>query len=89
MTGAPSPRSPTAIDPISWITLTRIRGSRYYRVHLEQDLWYAWVIAQVYGRRGSPLGRARSTPAATRAAAFLAIAHITKRRRQRGYELLR
>jgi hypothetical protein len=37
--GAPS------IDTASWITLRWTRGSRYFRVHLEQDLWAGWLGA--------------------------------------------
>lgn len=77
----------TSIDTTSWITLRWIRGSRYYRVHLEQDLWSAWLITQVNGRRGTRLGRARSTPSTSIEAALLELAAIAKRRRQRGYEL--
>jgi len=46
------------IDTASWITLCWTRGTRYYRVHLEQDLWAWWLLTQVHGRRGSALGRA-------------------------------
>jgi len=78
-----------AIDTESWITLCWTRGTRYYRVHLEQDLWASWLLTQVHGRRGSALGRARSKLEPTIDAALLALAHIAKRRRQRGYELIR
>ncbi len=76
-------------DTSSWITLRWTRGTRYYRVHLEQDLWSSWLITSVNGRRGTPLGRARCQPAPTIEAALLNLAHIAKRRRQRGYELMR
>jgi hypothetical protein len=54
-----------------------------------QDLWSSWLITSVNGRSSTPLGRARSRPAATIDAALLELAHIAKRRRQRGYELMR
>ena len=76
-------------DTSSWITLRWTRGTRYYRVHLEQDLWSAWILTSVNGRSGTPLGRARCQPAPTIEAALLNLAHIAKRRRQRGYELMR
>ena len=79
----------TGFDTSSWITLRWTRGTRYYRVHLEQDLWSSWLITSVNGRTSTPLGRARSRPAATIDAALLELAHIAKRRRQRGYELMR
>jgi hypothetical protein len=53
----------TGIDTGSWITLRWVRGNRYYRVHLEQDLWRNWLLTKVNGRIGSRLGRARSLPA--------------------------
>jgi hypothetical protein len=77
------------IDTASWITLRWTRGTRYYRVHLEQDLWSSWIVTSVNGRIGTQLGRARSAPAATIEAALLDLAGIAKRRRQRGYELMR
>ena len=73
----------------SWITLRWTRGTRYYRVHLEQDLWSLWVVTSVNGRSGTPFGRARCHPACTIEAALLNLAHIAKRPRQRGYELMR
>jgi hypothetical protein len=79
----------TDFDTSSWITLHWTRGTRYYRVHLEQDLWSSWLVTSVNGRSSTPLGRARSRPAATIDAALLELAHIANRRRQRGYELMR
>lgn len=64
-----------------------VRGTRYSRVHLEQDLWSEWLLTQVNGRRGTPLGRARSKREASIEAALLELAAIAKRRRQRGYQL--
>ncbi len=82
-------QTPTVIDTTSWITLRWTRGTRYYRVHLEQDLWSSWLLTQVHGRRGAALGRIRLKPAPTIDVALLELAHIAKRRRQRGYELMR
>jgi hypothetical protein len=49
--GQPPPMSqtnsstpPGRCDTTAWITLRRTRGSRYYRVHLEHDLWDAWLL---------------------------------------------
>jgi hypothetical protein len=70
-----------------WLTLRWTRGSRYYRAHLEQDLWRDWVITQVNGRRGSSLGRARTHPQHSLAAALINLAAIAERRQERGYEL--
>ena len=76
-----------SIDISSWITLRWTRGTRYYRVHLEQDLWSGWLLTQVNGRIGTRLGRARSLQAPTIESALLGLAAIAKRRRQRGYHL--
>jgi hypothetical protein len=50
-----------------WISLRWERGSRYYEVHLHQDLWGDWVLTQVWGCRGTELGRmVHHTPCASR-----------------------
>ncbi len=46
-----------------WIHLRWERGTRYYEVYLHQDLWGDWVLTQVWGRRGTELGRMVHTPA--------------------------
>jgi len=71
----------------SWITLRWVRGTRYYRVHLEQNLWTNWLLTKVNGRIGSRLGRARSLQAPSIEIALMELAAIAKRRRLRGYEL--
>ena len=78
---------PVSLDTSTWITLRWTRGTRYYRAHLEQDLWHSWVVTYVNGRISSPLGRTRSLPAPTIESALLQLAAIAKRRRQRGYTL--
>jgi hypothetical protein len=85
-----STRRPTAavsFDTSAWITLRWTRGTRYFRAHLEQDLWHSWTVTHVNGRINSTLGRARSLPAPTIESALLQLAAIAKRRRQRGYTL--
>ncbi len=52
----------SATGTVSWITLRWTRSSRYFRVHLEQDLWRGWLLTQVNGRIGSRLGRAHACP---------------------------
>ncbi len=78
---------PNPIDTASWITLRWVRGTRYYRVHLEQDLWRGWLVTQVNGRIGTRLGKARSVPSPSIETALSALADVAKRRRQRGYHL--
>jgi hypothetical protein len=80
-------KAPTSFVTAAWITLRWTRGTRYYRVHLEQDLWSNWLLTQVNGRLSSPLGRARAHPSPTIESALLQMAAIAKRRRQRGYTL--
>jgi hypothetical protein len=46
-----------------WVYLRWQRGTRYYEVHLHQDLWGDWVLTQVWGRRGTELGRMVQPPA--------------------------
>ena len=76
-----------AIDTASWITLRWTRGTRYFRVHLEQDLWSGWLLTKVNGRIGTRLGRARAEHSSSIEAALTSLAAIAKRRRLRGYEL--
>jgi predicted DNA-binding WGR domain protein len=64
------------------------RGTRYYRLHLEQDLWGAWCLTRVHGRRGSRLGRTITTCAGTLTDALAALAARAARRRRRGYRLI-
>jgi hypothetical protein len=73
-----------SFDVGSWITLRWTRGTRYYRVHLEEDLWTGWLLTQVHGANRLALGaRAILRAALDRRRPFLAT--IAKRRRQRGY----
>jgi hypothetical protein len=79
--------TPISFDTGAWITLRWTRGTRYFRAHVEQDLWNTWIVTHVNGRISSPLGRVRSLPAPTIESALLQLAAIAKRRRQRGYTL--
>ena len=74
-------------ETTAWMTLRWIRGTRYVRAHLEQDLWSAWLVTHVNGRVGSPLGRVRTRPSPSLEGALLELTAIAKRRRQRGYAL--
>ena len=75
-------------DTSQWFTLRFERGTRYYRLHLEQDLWHTWCVTQVHGRSGTPLGRHRTLPADTIDRALLHLAAAVKRRTDRGYSLV-
>lgn len=75
----------SCIDVSSWITLRWVRGTRYYRVHLEQDLWSSWILTKVNGQIASALGRVRSIDQPSIEAALFSLAVIAQHRRQRGY----
>ena len=76
------------LDTGLWMTLRFARGSRYYRLHLEQDLWRAWTITHVHGRTGTALGRHRTIPARSIDRALFHLATASQRRLQRGYSLI-
>jgi hypothetical protein len=61
------------------------KGTRYYEVLLRQDLWDAWIVTRVWGRRGSPLGRVRHSPCESYADGLLQVRQVQQRRTQRGY----
>jgi hypothetical protein len=76
----------TPLSCAQWLTLRWTRGTRHYRAHLEQDLWRDWVVTQVNGRRGSALGRTRTHPQPSLAAALNNLVAIVECREKRGYE---
>lgn len=75
------------VDIASGITLRWTRGTRYYRAHSEQELWHGWSLTLLHGRIGTRLGRARASSSPSPETALTDLTNITKRRRQRGYEL--
>ena len=77
-----------SFDTSSWISLRWERGTRYYRTHLEQDLWGDWTLTKVNGRTGTRLGRQRTALTASLEDGLMALAAIAKRRRRRGYRLV-
>jgi hypothetical protein len=77
-------------EPIinEWISLRWERGTRYYEVYLHQDLWGDWVLTQVWGRRGTELGRMVHTPCASHEEGCERLAAVRDRREHRGYKVL-
>jgi predicted DNA-binding WGR domain protein len=71
-----------------WLSLRWEEGTRYYEVHLHQDLWGDWVLTQVWGRRGTELGRMVHTPCASYQDGRERLAAVQARRRQKGYTVL-
>jgi hypothetical protein len=81
------PSTPDPINVSTWLSLRFERDTRYYQLHLEQDLWGAWILTRVNGRRDSRLGRALMTWPGSFESGLSALAESAKRRRLRGYSL--
>jgi len=81
------PRHLASVNVATWLSLRFERGTRYYQLHLEQDLWGDWVVTRVNGRRATPLGRAVVTWPGSFESGLQSLAESAKRRRQRGYTL--
>ncbi len=82
-----TPSGPESINVSTWLSLRFERGTRYYQLHLEQDLWGAWILTRVNGRRNSQLGRELITWPSSFESGLSALAESAKRRRLRGYSL--
>jgi hypothetical protein len=78
---------PDSINVSTWLSLRFERDTRYYQLHLEQDLWGSWILTRVNGRRNSRLGRALMTWPGSFESGLSALAESAKRRRLRGYSL--
>ena len=70
-----------------WVTMRFERGTRYYRLHLEQDLWGAWCLTRVNGRCDSRIGRSATGKPGTFQDALALLVAAAERRRMRRYEL--
>jgi hypothetical protein len=44
-----------SINVSTWLSLRFERETRYYQPHLEQDLWGAWILTRVNGRKNPGL----------------------------------
>lgn len=75
------------IDVATWLALRFTRESRYYALHLEQDLWGEWILTRVNGRRGTRLGRAMMHWPGSFETGLAALSEASRRRRKRGYTL--
>ena len=67
---------------LAWINPEK---ARYYRVHLDQDLFGDWTLIKVWGGIGSNRGRMHSTGVASFEAGIELVDEIARRRSQRGY----
>jgi predicted DNA-binding WGR domain protein len=72
---------------VEWIRLRREKGTRYYEVHLHQDLWGEWVLTRVWGRRGTQLGRMVHNPCASYDDGCELLTAVQARRERRDYEV--
>lgn len=76
------------IDTALWQTVHFQRGERYYRLHVEQDLWGHWCLTRVNGRRGSALGRVVTTWSGAHAEVDNELQKAADRRRRRRYTVV-
>jgi hypothetical protein len=70
-----------------WVYLRWKKGTRYYEVHLQQDLFGDWVLTQVWGRRGTQLGRIVHNPCISYEEGCERLAAVQGLREQRGYKV--
>ena len=70
---------------MEWIQQRWEKGTRYYEVYLQQDLWGDWVLTRVWGGRGTALGQVRNMPCAGYGDGLTILDEVRKRRKQRGY----
>jgi predicted DNA-binding WGR domain protein len=61
------------------------QGSRYYIVHLHEDLWGALCVTRAWGARGAPQGQVRHQTCASRAEAAAVLWRLRRQRNARGY----
>jgi hypothetical protein len=83
-----SAHRPSSFDISCWVSLRWERGNRYFRTHLEQDLWGHWTLTRVAGRKDTPRGRYMTSWVASLEAGLMTLGGIAKRRRERGYRLV-
>ena len=79
---------PIPFDTSCWVTLRWERGTRYYRTHLEQDLWGHWTLTRVAGRKGTSRGRHMTSLVACLENGLMTLGAIARSRRERGYRLV-
>ncbi len=61
---------------------------RLYAVMLTRDLFGDWVLVQTWGGRGNARGGGMSRPVENFEAGLALLTTITRRRQQRGYQLV-
>lgn len=61
------------------------KDSRYYLLRLERDLFGAWVLTRVWGRKQTALGQLRREPFDSQIQGLAQLGKEEKRRQSRGY----
>lgn len=61
------------------------QGSRYYILHLHEDLWGALCVTKAWGARGAAQGQVRHQVCDSRAEAAALIWKLRRQRSSRGY----
>jgi len=75
------------LETPQWITFRFERGTHYYSLHLQQDLWGAWCLTRVNGRKNSRRCRSLTTWPGSLRAGIDALAAAVRQRRLRGYRM--
>jgi len=78
---------PPCFETSSWVALRWERATRYYRAHLEQDLWGHWIVTRVVGRSDGRRGRYMTTWVPSLEHGLITLGAIARRRHERGYRL--
>ena len=72
----------------AWLSLRWEKGSRYYRVLLQPDLWHQWVVIRSGGWKNTALGRVVPLPVASYEEGLASIEQMGRVRQRRGYTLV-
>ncbi|RMD59543.1 WGR domain-containing protein [Candidatus Parcubacteria bacterium] len=65
------------------------KGTRYYELRVQQDLWGDWTISRIWGQRGSRLGSMKIEPYDSLEQAMRRYEELSKQRARKGYEMVR
>jgi len=68
-----------------WLASRWERDTRYYELHLRQDLFGDWVLTPVWGGKGTALGQIRHELCESYAAGVARQAEAERVRMKRGY----
>lgn len=68
-----------------WLASRWERDTRYYELHLRQDLFGDWVLTRVWGGKGTALGQIRHELCRNYASGVSLYAASIKRREKHGY----